>query len=267
MPRPGTLSLVAFVMIDFIIGSLSAFLGLLFSSSGGELAAVVRPPFPREPALRLTLSISLFALLTASLLTGDGIFRGPALLPDWQVLLTLILFAWFGVWMSIRRKSGSSTGLIWLLCYGIFLLVYPLLLSHRLDLHSDFLRSLAIAATSIVAGYHTGKFGFGAEPIYISGLVLFHDLSFPSARTITWTTTTLSLFVSLVLASRRRPVGEGVMLARRLPTTSAIVGALLATWLVPKPAWPWAGVAMGSLIIFCGAISLRASTTARQVMK
>jgi hypothetical protein len=254
-------------MIDFIIGSLSAFLGLLFSSSGGELAAVIRPPFPREPALRLTLTISLLALLAASLLTRDGIFSGAALLPYWQILLTLVPFAWFGVWIGHRSDPGSRTGLIWLLCYGVFLLVYPLLLSHRLDLQPDFMRSLATVATSVVAGYCTGRFGFGAEPIYISGLVLFHDLSFPSARTITWATTTLSLFLSLVLASRRRPSGEGVVLARRLPSTSAVVGALLATWLVPKPAWPWAGIAMGSLIIFCGAISLRVRTTARHVMK
>jgi hypothetical protein len=254
-------------MIDFIIGSLSAFLGLLFSSSGGELAAIIRPPFPRTPALRLTLSISLFALLVASLLTRDGVFSGAALSPHWQILLTLIPSAWFGVWIGCRWDPGSSTGLIWLLSYGFFLLLYPLLLSHRLDLHADLLGSLAIVATSIVAGYYTGRFGVGAEPIYISGLVLFYDLSFPLARTLTWATTTLSLFLSLVLASRRRPAGEGVVLARRLPVTSAIVGALLASWLVPKPAWPWASIAMGSLIIFCGAISLRAGTAARHVMK
>jgi hypothetical protein len=255
------------LMIDFIIGSLSAFLGLLFSSSGGELAAVVRSPFPRQPALRLTGSISLFALLAASLLTWDGIFSGAALLPRWQILLTLIPFAWLGVALGSRSDSGSTTGLIWLLGYGVCLLLYPFLISHRLDLDPGILRPVSLIVASLVAGYYTGRFGFGAEPIYISALVLFHDLSFASARTVTWATATLALFVSLVLATRRRPLGEGVALARRVPATSAIVGALLATWLAPKPAWPWASLAMGSLIIFCGSVSLRSSATARQVMK
>ena len=101
-----TTAAVSPVMIDFIVGSLSAFLGLLFSSSGGELAAVIRSPFPREPALRLTLSISLLALLTASLLTRDGIFSGAALLSRWQTLLILIPFTWFGVWLGRRSNSG-----------------------------------------------------------------------------------------------------------------------------------------------------------------
>jgi hypothetical protein len=255
------------VMIDFIIGSLSAFLGLLFSSSGGELAAVIRSPFPREPALRLTLSISLLALLTASLLTRDGIFSGAALLSRWQILLILILFTWFGVWLGHRSDSSSTTGLIWLLGYGVFLLLYPFLIGHRLDFHSEILRPVSMVAVSMVAGYYTGRFGFGAEAIYISSLIPFHDLSFASARTITWATTTLGLFLSLVLASRHRPPGEGVAVARRLPATSAIIGALLATWLLPKPVWPWASIAMGSLITFCGLVSSRASVAARHVMK
>src|SRR5262249_34878738 len=158
---------------DFIIGSLSAFLGLLFSSSGGELAATIRPPFPRVPALRLTLSISLFALLTASLLTWDGIFNGAALSAHWQTLSTLVPFAWLGVWIGRRWDSGPNTGIIWLLSYGAFLLVYPLALSNPLHFHPDLVRSLAIVPTSIVAGYYTGRFGVGAEPIYISSLLLF----------------------------------------------------------------------------------------------